>query len=389
MHEVRTYTLPVGPQHPALIEPENLEVTIDGETIVDVAINVGYLHRGIEQAMQGRNYIQNLYLAERICGICSYHHQLAYSQTIEKLLDVQVPERARYIRTIMAELERLHSHLLWVGIAAYEIGLDTLFMFAWRDREHVMDLLELISGNRVNYAMCTLGGVRRDIPENLTKKILRVLDVIDSRAKYYAKVFLSDPAILARSKGIGILRKKDAQKYCAVGPTARASGIKYDIRACDQYAAYDHVGFKMIIARAGDVQARVVVRVKEIFEATRILRLCIKRLQKTKPELKKKVSNCIPPEEAVGRVEAPRGELIYYARSDGTDKPARIKIRTPTYANLLILKPMLVNQQLADLPIIVASIDPCFSCTDRVTLINAKNGEKKVLSRIDLKKGFK
>jgi NADH-quinone oxidoreductase subunit D len=249
-----------------------------------------------------------------------------------------------------------------------------------------MDLLELISGNRVNYAMCTIGGVRRDIPSAIIPKTLKILDLVDSRAKYYADVFLNDPVILRRSAGIGTLSKDDAKKYSIVGPTARASGVDYDIRAADPYAAYDFLDFKVITAKGGDVQARVVVRVLEIFESTKMLRQCLEWLQRNKGNLRKRVQTRIQEAEAVSRAEAPRGELFYYARSNGTDRPARIKIRTPTYANLLALKPMLAGQQLADLPIIVASIDPCFSCCERITLVDFNSGERKSMNRVELRK---
>ncbi|MFH1127775.1 MAG: nickel-dependent hydrogenase large subunit [archaeon] len=376
-------TIPIGPQHPALIEPEYLKVSVDGETIVDVEINLGYIHRGIERLMQDKNYIQNIYLAERICGICSGAHTVAYSQTVENLLGIDVPERAKYIRTIILELERMHSHLLWAGVAGYEIGIDTIFMSAWKDREFVMDILENISGNRVNYGMSTVGGVRRDISGDILGKIDKVMDVVSKRVDYYANVFLTDKVILARTKGIGRLTHAEALKYSPVGPTARASGIEFDIRK-DNYAAYGEVEWEPVVAKEGDVQAKAVVRLNELKVAASIVKQCLKKMPDG--DIKVKVAPVVHENEAVGRVEAPRGELFYYARSNGTDKPERVRIRTPTYSNLLTIKPTLVGQQLADLPIIVAAIDPCFSCTERVTLVDVSRDEEKVVDGMFFRK---
>ncbi len=384
MNEDTCYTLPLGPQHPALVEPEYLKVHLDGETIVDVEINLGFMHRGIEKALQQRTYQQDRFLIEKICGICSSIHTLTYCNTIEKLLDVEIPERAKYIRMIIAEFERIHSHMLWVGIAAYEIGFDTVFQMSWRDRELVMELLEDLSGNRVSYSMNTIGGVRRDISRTMTEKIRTTMDKIDSRLHHYIDVFVNDSTITKRTKGTGILKQKDAIRYSAVGPLARASGISCDIRKKAPYLLYDKVDFKEITHNTSDVESRAIVRLKELLESTKIIRQCLHLMPKG--ELSIKVPDIVPVGEAISRGEAPRGEIFYYARSDGTDKPYRIKIRTPTLANIHSLQPMLKGQQLADLPIIVASIDPCFSCTDRVTLLDTRTGISKTVDETYLKK---
>ena len=372
-------TIPIGPQHPALIEPEYLKVSVDGETIVDVDIQLGYIHRGIERLMQDRNYVQDIFVAERMCGICSGSHTVAYSMAVENLIgDVEIPPRAKYIRTIILELERLHSHLLWAGVAGYEIGIDTVFMSAWKDREYVMDLLEQISGNRVNYGMSTIGGVRRDISSEVVSKIEKVMDIVSKRADYYAGVFLNDRVIVARTKDIGTLGRADAEKFSAVGPTLRACGFDYDIRK-ECYAAYGDVEWEPVVARNGDVQAKAVVRLGELKVSASIIKQCVSKMPGG--DIRVKVAPNVSVNEAVARVEAPRGELFYYARSNGSDKPERVRIRTPTYSNILTLKPTLIGQQLADLPIIVAAIDPCFACTDRVALVDVNKGDEKVVDR--------
>jgi len=373
----KTTTIPIGPQHPALIEPEYLKVSVDGETIVDVDIQLGYIHRGIERLMQDRNYVQNIFVAERMCGICSASHTVTYSMAVEDLIGgVEVPMRARYIRSIVLELERLHSHLLWVGVAGYEIGIDTVFMSAWKDREFVMDLLEQISGNRVNYGMSTVGGVRRDISSEIVPKIRKVMEVVSKRADYYADVFLNDKVICARTEGIGVLSRADAEKFSAVGPTLRACGVEYDIRK-EGYAAYDEVEWEPVTAKKGDVQAKAVVRLGEVKMSASIIKQCVSKMPAG--DIRVKVAPNVSVNEAVARIEAPRGELFYYAQSNGSDKPERVRIRTPTYSNILTLKPTLIGQQLADLPIVVAAIDPCFACTDRVALVDVNKGDEKVV----------
>ena len=379
-----TFVLPVGPQHPMLKEPEYFRIEVKGEEIVDVDIHLGYYHRGIERALQDRNYLHDLYLIERICGICSTHLTTCYVQAVEQLLGVEVPDRARYIRTITAELERIHSHLLWAGIAAHEIGFVTLFMLLWKVREYVMDLLELISGNRVHHAINTLGGVRRDIKPTQVPKISRGLAKLEDAAKYYLNIFTSDRTVLARCEKIGVLTKQTARELCAVGPTARGSGIAVDIRKTDPYAIYEELPFDVITEREGDVLAKAVVRLREVLESIRIIRRALEVMPKG--PLRTRVELKVPENETIARVEAPRGELLHYVMSDGTDKPWRVRIRTPTYANIPTIKPMLVGGTIAEIPIVVASIDPCFSCTDRVTVIDADTGNSRSLTKAQLKR---
>jgi NADH-quinone oxidoreductase subunit D len=379
-----TFVVPVGPQHPALLEPEHFRFEVRGEEIVNVRIRLGYMHRGIERGLMDRTYHQGLYLAERICGICSHSHNLCFSQTVEKLAGVEVPDRARYIRTIIAELERIHSHLLWAGVAAHEIGFITLFMLFWRDREHVQDLLEMISGNRCYYSMCAIGGVRRDIrPEHLPK-IGRGLKALEKATKHYVSVATSDRTVLARCEKVGVLSKRDARDLCAVGPHARASGVDMDMRRDDPYAAYDEIPFEVVTQREGDVFARVVVRLREVLESISIIRHALDQM----PEgpIRTRVGAKIAPNEATVRVEAPRGELLHFGISNGTEKPERWRVRTPTYANMPSLVPMFVGGTIAEIPIVLASIDPCMCCTDRVTVVDATTGKSRVLTMEELRR---
>jgi len=379
-----TIRIPFGPQHPALKEPENFMFEVDGEYVVNVKPRLGYNHRGIEKAMENRTFIQNLYLVERVCGICSDAHTTCYVQNIEEALDVEIPPRAKYIRTIIAELERIHSHTLWLGIAVHEIGFDTLFMYIWRDRETVMDLLEMVSGNRVNYAMNTIGGVRRDLQPETVNAIMKGMNYLEKRMKYYRKIVVSEPTILKRVVGVGILKPKDALSLCAVGPTLRASGIKQDVRRDDPYAAYDEIPFQVITHDGCDVASRIIVRCDETLESINIVRYALKHLPAG--SFRVRVPRRVPENEAVSRVEAPRGELIHYVKSNGSDKPERYKIRSPTLANIPSVCKMLVGGYVADIPIVLAGIDPCFACTDRMAFVNVKNGDRWIWTDDDLRR---
>jgi Ni,Fe-hydrogenase III large subunit len=381
-----TVKVPFGPQHPALKEPEYFLFEVDGEIVVDVKPRIGYIHRGIEKAFEFRTYIQNIYLAERICGICSDAHTTCYTQAIEELLNVEAPPRARYIRVIIAELERIHSHALWIGIAAHEIGFDTLFMYVWRDRERVLDLFEMISGNRIHYAMNTIGGVRRDIHAAMAPKIIKGLDFLEERLKYYLRIVQTEQTILKRTVGVGILKPKDAVNLCAVGPTLRASGIKNDVRSDDPYAAYDEIPFSVITHSGCDILSRTLVRCEEMLESIEIIRYALDSM----PEgiIRVQVPKKVPQGEVVSRVEAPRGELIHYAKSNGTTKPERYKVRSPTLANIPALCKMLLGGYVADIPIVLAGIDPCFACMDRMAFVDIKQNKKWVWTMQQLRRKY-
>ncbi len=366
--------VPFGPQHPALKEPESFNLVLEGERIIDAEVKLGYNHRGIEKACESRNITQCIYLIERICGICSHSHSTAFVQAIEEIAGVEVPPRALYIRTIIAELERIHSHLLWLGVAGHQVGFDTLFMYSWRDRETVMDLLALLTGNRINYGMNTIGGVRRDIDADQVRQVLESLKLLTERTEYYIQVAGNESTLRGRLSGVGKLSKKTALQLGTVGPTARASGIPRDIRKDDPYAAYDKVDFKVITDEHADVFGRTVVRVYELLESYKMIRELIENL----PDgpLRVKVPRKIPAGEAISRYEAPRGENIHYVRTNGTEIPERVKVRAPTLANLASIRKMARGGYLADFPIIIAAIDPCFSCADRMIRISGdRKGE--------------
>ncbi|MDD4894086.1 MAG: nickel-dependent hydrogenase large subunit [Candidatus Omnitrophica bacterium] len=363
MHDSHKFKIPIGPQHPALKEPESFSVALKGEKILGVDIRLGYNHRGIEKACEERTFLQDVYLVERVCGICSHSHSTCFVQAVEEIAGLEIPSRAKYLRTLIAELERVHSHLLWLGVAGHEIGFDTLLMYTWRDREIVMDILAQFTGNRVNYGMNTIGGVRRDIDVSQVKDALKAVDTLQERTKYYIEIATSEVTIIKRLSGVGVLSYEDALRLDAVGPTARASGVKRDVRKDDPYAAYADVSFDVITDNHSDVYGRTVVRLKELLESFKIIRQVLENLPAGPIAIK--APRKIPAGEAISRYEAPRGEDVHFVKSNGGEKPERVKIRAPTLANVQAVKHMLKDRFLADMPIVIAAIDPCFSCTDR------------------------
>ena len=363
----RRFTVPIGPQHPALKEPGHFEFVVDGEVIQSASVRLGYVHRGIEKAVESRSWVQNLYLLERICGICSHIHATAYCLGVEKLAGVTAPPRAQAIRTVVAELERIHSHLLWLGVAAHEAGFDTLFMYSWRDRETVMDMLETLTGNRVNYSANVLGGVKCDIHPAHEQAIRTGLDFLEERTHHYVDVVTNDALFLRRTQNIAVLTEQQALAGGLTGPTARASGVKRDIRLDAPYLAYAEPPIALTIETDGDLKARFVVRLRELFESYRYIRLLLDALPQS--ELTARMPRRIKAGETISRVEAPRGELFYFIKSNGTDTPERIHVRTPTLSNISSVTQVVVGQQLADVPMILVGIDPCFSCNDRTTVI--------------------
>jgi ech hydrogenase subunit E len=362
-----TFVVPIGPQHPALKEPGHFEFTVDGEVVTAARMRLGYAHRGIEKAAESRNWIQNLYLFERVCGICSHVHTMAYAMGVEKLAQVEVPMRAQAIRQIVAGLERLHSHLLWLGVAAHQAGFDTLFMYSWRDRETVMNLLEQVTGNRVNYSANVLGGVKCDIGLEQATLIKDGLNFLETRIRHYLEVVTTDAMFLNRTRNVGTITYEEAERFGLLGPTARASGLVRDVRVEAPYGAYHRFPISAVTETNGDLEARCEVRLKELLVSCFAIRTLLDNL----PDgpLTTKMPRKIPAGETISRVEAPRGELFYYIKSAGGETPARVHVRTPSLCNWVSVLEKAVGRQLADVPMLIAGMDPCFSCNDRLVTV--------------------
>ncbi|MEW6101272.1 MAG: nickel-dependent hydrogenase large subunit [Candidatus Omnitrophota bacterium] len=375
--------IPIGPYHPLQEEPEFFRLYTEGEKVTDIDIVIGYMHRGIEELSEHKHFDQVAFLVERICGICSSSHPYAYVLAIEDILGGEqnvVPQRALYIRTIIDELQRIHSHLLWLGLAGHFIGYNTVWMWAWKYREPVLDMFEMICGNRNHYGMSKIGGVRRDICDDDVPVLKKALDELKPALDMFKGAVMDDPVIQARLKGVGILNKSQAMEWCVVGPTARASGVNIDVRRDDPYGVFDRVRWNVIVEKEGDVFAKTVVRILEMYESVSVIQQCLDKMPKG--EIDANIKD-IPAGEGIGRVEAPRGECFHYVRSDGTNRPVRHKIRAPSYMNVASNKVAAVGQTISDTAITLAAVDPCYCCTERVAVID-KIKDKKVMNGWDL-----
>lgn len=354
--------IPFGPQHPVLPEPIHLDLVLEDEKVVEALPSIGYVHRGLETLAQKRDFNDYIFVAERICGICSFMHGLGYAQGIEAIMNIQVPERALYLRTIWAEMARIHSHLLWLGLAADAFGFESLFMQSWKVRERILDIMEETTGGRVIMGSCMVGGVRKDIENATMDRILRELEELEKSVREVGEVFLKDYSVKDRLVGIGVISKEEAYSLGAVGPVLRASGVAQDLRKLG-YAAYNYLNFDPITETAGDSYARCVVRVRELHQSFDLIRQAAAKMPAEGP-VSVKVTG-MPNGEFFSRVEQPRGEVVYYLKANGSKFLERVRVRTPTFANIPALVKMLQGCDLADVPVLVLTIDPCISCTER------------------------
>ncbi|NPA75706.1 MAG: NADH dehydrogenase subunit [Euryarchaeota archaeon] len=394
MNDDPTFIIPVGPVHPALKEPIQLVLTVDGERIVGVDVKCSQVHRGIEWlGMNRNNPIQSIYLSERVCGICNVCHPYCMVMAVEEAAGIEVPERADYIRTIVAELERIHSHLLWAGVAAHEIGFDTVFHYTWALREEIMDTIEYVTGNRVTKAIMMIGGVRRDITTERAERIKKATAYYLENFQKIADIFLHDKSIKMRTRNVGILTKEDALKLCAVGPVARASGVPKDVRQDAPYGAYAELDMKAITPDmyngeiVGDVYDRIIVRLLEVKQSVELINAALDNMPSGEIVAEKNLVKLLAmlkraDGEGIGRVEAPRGEDIHYVRLEKGKEPFMSwKIRAPTYNNVLPWIPMLLGGEIADVPIVAASTDPCMSCLNRVTVVDESRNREFALTK--------
>ncbi len=356
-------TVPFGSQHVALPEPVRFVFQTENERIVDVEVDVGYVHRGIEKACSTRfKYMQVGYVVARVCGLCAISHTLGYVTAIERLMEVEVPKRALYLRVLVSELDRIHSHLLAMGHTAEVAGYENLFMQTFRYRESVMELLELITGNRVQFDYVCPGGVNRDMTTELEKEIRKKLKELEEKCLWLKDVFENDFSLNLRWKGVGVVTKEMAKEMNVVGPPARAAGLETDVRAEFNYLPFEEVGFKLITRRGGDIYDRNLVRAEEVINSIEMVKNVLDGLPEG--EIKVPVKG-LPEGETFVRVEAPRGELFYYIK--GTKKMVldRVRIRVPTFANIPVMKKLFIGMDYSDVPATVISFDPCLSCTAR------------------------
>lgn len=353
--------VPFGPQHPVLPEPIHLDLVLEDETVIEAIPSIGYVHRGLESLVTKKDFNEMVYVTERICGICSFMHGMGYCNALEKIMQVEVPRRAEYLRTIWCEMSRLHSHLLWLGLLADAFGFESLFMQSWRLREKILDMFEISTGGRVIFSVNKIGGVLKDMPADMLKSFVDNLNDMEKELRATTKIFLEDYTVRTRLEGVGILTKEDAVRRGAVGPMMRASGIAVDMRK-NGYAAYNDIDFEVITSNVGDSMARCQVRIGEIFQSIEIIRQAAAKIPDGEIAAAVKGN---PDGEHFIRVEQPRGEAFYYVKANGTKFLDRMRVRTPTFANLPAMLQTLQGAQLGDVPLLILTIDPCISCTER------------------------
>lgn len=353
--------VPFGPQHPVLPEPIHLDLVLEDEKVVEAIPSIGFVHRGLEKLVEKKDFNEYVYVAERICGICSFMHGMGYCESVEHIMNVEVPERAKYLRTIWCEMSRIHSHLLWLGLLADAFGFESLFMQCWRLREKILDMFEYSTGGRVIFSVNKIGGQRKDMPSDMLRDFVAMFDDMEKELREISKVFLSDYTVNSRLRDVGFLTKQQAHDLGAVGPFMRASGIALDTRKLG-YAAYSNIDFEPITSDVGDSYARTDVRIREIFQSFDIIRQSVEKIPDGEVAVPVKG---FPGGEFFMRVEQPRGEAMYYVKANGTKFLDRVRVRTPTFANLPGMIETLKGCQLADVPILILTIDPCISCTER------------------------
>ncbi len=353
--------IPFGPQHPVLPEPIHLDLVLEDEKVVEAIPSIGFVHRGLEKLIEKKDYNEYQYVIERICGICSFMHGMSYCETLERIFDVEIPDRAKYLRTIWAEMSRVHSHLLWLGLLADAFGFESLFMQCWRMREKILDMFEASTGGRVIFSVNKVGGVLKDMDKSMLKSFVDTFDSMEASIRELVEVFLNDYTVGSRLKGVGILTKEDAITLGAVGPMMRASGIAVDMRKLG-YEAYGDLDFNIITSNDCDSYARCEVRINEIFQSFDIIRQAVDKIPDGDIVIPVKGA---PKGEAFNRVEQPRGEAIYYVKANGSMYLDRARVRTPTFTNLESMIKTLQGCQYADVPILILTIDPCISCTER------------------------
>ncbi|MBZ4021533.1 carbon monoxide-induced hydrogenase [Rhodobacter sp. TJ_12] len=361
---MQSYEIPVGPLHVSLEEPMYFRISVEGETVTGLEVTAGHVHRGIEYLTTKRNIYQNLALTERVCSLCSNSHPQTYCMALEDIAQIAVPERALYLRAIADEIKRVASHMFNVAILAHIVGFESLFMHVMEAREIMQDTKETVFGNRMDIAANVIGGVKYDISRETSAYILHQLDRLEPILREQIRpIYATNRSITARTKGIGVIGLDHCIDYGLMGPVARGAGHGYDVRLAAPYGIYPQLDFEAVSYPDGDVWSRAMVRLDEALVAISLIRQCLAKL----PEGPLSVGPLphIPAGEAVAKTEAPRGELIYYLKTNGTDTPERLKWRVPSYMNWDVLQVMMDRARISDIPMIVNSIDPCISCTER------------------------
>jgi ech hydrogenase subunit E len=360
----KLYEIPLGAQHVSLLEPLHFKFTTENEKIIDTTANVYYVHRGIEQACCSKfKFRQVSFVVGRVCGLCSVSHTTAYSQVAEKLIKIEIPRRPKYLRMLVIELDRIHSHLLCLSHVAENSGFEALFMKTMQYREFSMEMLEAVCGNRIQYDFSIVGGVARDLKPQIAQMILDRLKIFKPQLDELVDIYKNNWTLSLKNKGAGAITKEDAMRLNVVGPFARAAGLAIDVRnETEDLLPWKEVGFEMVLDTAGDVHARNMVRLHELYVSIRMIENIIAGLPESALITETKA---FPDGEAAVRLEAPRGELFYYAKGNKTQVLERLKIKAPTFSNVPAMVEAFKGNEYGSAPAIIASYDPCLSCTSR------------------------
>jgi len=385
-----TMLLNMGPQHPSTHGVLRLLLELDGETVVSVIPDVGFLHTGVEKNMEAKTYQKAEVMCDRLDYLNTVGNVLAYSLAVEKLVDLDVPPRAQAIRVILAELQRVASHLVWIGTSSLDLAAMSVFLYAFREREQVLDIFELISGQRMMTTYIRPGGLWRDVPADFEPAVRKFLRVMPRRIDQYERLLTKNPLFLDRVLGIGRLSREDALQYGVTGPQLRASGVNWDLRKNRPYSGYEQYEFEVPVRTEGDIYARYLCRVEEMRQSLRIIRQALEKLplgpvrsdnRKYVPPPRSELGTSMEalihhfklwtegfnaPKGAIySAVESPRGELGVYLESDGGPKPYRVHWRTPSFDNLQVLPAMTKKHLIADLVAVIGSIDIVLGDIDR------------------------
>jgi NADH-quinone oxidoreductase subunit D len=386
----RTMVLNMGPQHPSTHGVLRLLLELDGETIVRIRPDIGFLHTGIEKTCEAKFYQQVVPLTDRIDYLCPMTNNLAYVLAVEKLLGLEMPKRAQWIRVLLNELTRLNSHLVWLGTHAMDVGAMTVFLYCFREREDILRLFEMVSGQRMMTSYFRVGGLALEVPLGFFERVKRFIDAFPGHIDEYEDLLTQNPIWTGRTKGVGKITYEDAIALGLSGGVARGSGVDWDLRRDMPYSSYDQFDFKVPLATEGDVFARYVIRVQEMRESTRIIQQALAGMpegpikadapkvvlpdrEKMKTQMEALIYHfkivtegfTVPAGEVYQGVESPRGEMGYYIVSDGTAKPYRVHMRSPSFANLNAILPMCQGQLIADVVAAIGSIDIVLGDVDR------------------------
>jgi len=356
----------MGPQHPSTHGVCRLLLKMDGEVIVDLVPIVGYLHRALEKIAENRTYLQYIPYTDRIDYVSAMLCNHGFCMMVEKLAEIEVPERAEYIRVIMDELNRIASHLIWLGTFSLDLGAITPFLYCFREREMIMDLIEMTCGQRITFNYMRVGGVSKDLPDGFIPKAKEFVKYFKPRVDEYEAILTQNPIFLGRTKGVGILKQKTAIDYSVTGPNLRATGLKWDLRKEEPYSIYDRFDFEIPTGTNSDTWDRYMVRIQEMRQANRIVEQALDSIPEGEIKTKTKPVFKPPKGEAYVRIESTRGEMGFYIVSEG-DKtmPYRVKLRTASFSNLAVLPEMVKGWKIADLVVIFASLDVIMPDVDR------------------------